>query len=163
MSALHILYPVLAVLPVVINGYAMRRDPRHGDAFGLSLMILSIWFGQMVLSTILPIPERSGMNAMFDFTAALAILGCWITVRAPWLLVLLSLFVTQIYLAAAFWWGWSVFDKAIGYGDYVRSNNVLWLLELVVVSFGGASGVVRRFIDDMRHRADDRRAVGAAP
>lgn len=161
-EVLQVLYPIFVVLPVLINGIAMRQAPRHGDAFGLSVMILAIWVAQTALGLIFPAPERAGFNAGFDTIAALAVLGCWVTNRSPWLLALLSLYVVQVYLGSAFWWGWEVFNHGMKYGDYVRWNNVIWLLELVCVSVAGGSGVVRRLLDDLRHRTDLHRGVGAA-
>jgi hypothetical protein len=160
-TVLHILFPIMVVVPVAVNALAMKVDPKHGDAFGLSLMVLSIWATQMTLSAFLPIPDRSGMNGMFDLMAGLIILGLWIRTGDQWLLWLLSLFVAQIYLAATFWWGWEVFSPGMTYGAYVRLNNVLWLLQLVTITAGGGACVVRRLIDDVRHRPDSRRALGA--
>jgi hypothetical protein len=156
----HVLFPLFVVLPAVINGVAMRGDPKHGDAFGLSLMILALWVGQTALSLFMPIPNRAGYNAVFDFIALLTILGCWMRHRAAWMPLLMGLYVTQIYLACAFWWGWTAFDRAIGYGDYAQANNLIWFAELVCVSATGGTSVVRRAIDRMRSRSHAYRGVG---
>lgn len=161
-EVLQVVFPILAVLPVLINGVAMRRDPRHGDAFGLSVMVLAIWIAQTAVGVVFAAPDRSGFNAGFDTIAALAVLGCWVTNRSPWLLGLLSLYLAQVYLASAFWWGWELFNHGMKYGDYVGWNNVIWLLELVVLSVAGGWGVVRRLLDDLRHRADPHHSLGSA-
>lgn len=162
MTLLHILFPILVVAPVLINGVAMRIDARHGDAFGLSVMILAIWVGQMLISPFATAPERAWLNAAFDTVACLTVLGCWVTYKAPWMLVLTSLYALQVYVACAFLWGWEMFDHAIKYGDYVRLNNVVWIVELVCVSAVGGWGVVRYIRDRLRDPRDHRHPVGGA-
>lgn len=160
MTVWHVIFPVLAVTPLLVNGGAMRHDSRHGEAFGIGLTILAVWTAQMILAAFLPIPERAGFNALLDFSAGLTVLSSWMSRRAAWKLSLLGLYLGQIYLSAAFWWGWEIFNHAIRYGDYVRANNVVWLLEIVVVSVGGGIVVVRRAVHDFRDRLDRHRHMG---
>lgn len=161
MSVLHVLYPVLAVTPAIVNGVAMRLDPKHGDAFGLSVMILVVWSSQMILSSWFDVPAKVASNALFDTIGVLVIVGCWLAHRAPWLFVLASLYALQVYLAAAFLWGWEVFDRVVKFSDYQRVNNVVWLLVIAVVTITGGRSVVRHARDRLRRYRDGGPGVGA--
>lgn len=162
MSVLHVLYPVLAVTPAIVNGVAMRLDPKHGDAFGLSVMILVVWSAQMILASWFDVSAKVTSNALFDTFGVITVLGCWVAHRAPWLFVLASLYALQVYLAAAFLWGWGVFDRIVKFSDYQRVNNVLWLLAIAVVTTVGGRSVVRHARDRLRRHRDRGPGVGAA-
>lgn len=162
MSALHIIFPLAAVAPVVINAVATRHDKRYSDALSMSLMILTIWGAQRILASHLPIPDRQSLNPMFDLMAGLAVLGCWVSHRSPLALILACLYAVQCVLAANFWWKWEVVGLHLGYGDYVMANNVLWLLQLVCVSSAGGWSVARRTIDHLRSGAHRSHPVGLA-
>lgn len=160
MTYLHILFPVCAVTPVVINAIAVRYDRHHSDALALSLMILTIWACQMILSVGMPIPDRQALNPMFDLMGGLAALGCWVTYRRTWMLVLSAIFAAQCVLAATFWWGWEIFNQSVPYTTYLVANNMLWLLQLVCVSVAGGWSVARRLIDSLRHSLSGDRGLG---
>lgn len=162
MSALHIIFPLAAVAPVVINAVATRYDKRHSGALSMALMILTIWGVQRIIATQLPIPDRQSLNPMFDLMAGLAVLGCWVSHRSPLALILACLYAVQCVLAANFWWKWEVVGLHLGYGDYVMANNVLWLLQLVCVSSAGGWSVARRTIDHLRSGAHRSHPVGLA-
>lgn len=162
MSALHIIFPLAAVAPVVINAVATRYDKRYSDALSMSIMILTIWGAQRILASHLPIPDRQSLNPMFDLMAGLAVLGCWLNHRSAWAIILANLYAVQCVLAANFWWKWEVVGLHLGYGDYVVANNVLWLLQLVCVSSAGGWSVARRTIDHLRSGAHRSHPVGLA-
>ena len=159
---LYILFPILAVLPVLINAVAAHYDKRHSGALSMALMILTIWGVQRVIATQLPIPDRQSMNPMFDLMAGLTVLGCWISHRSRWALTLAGLYAAQCVLAADFWWKWEVADLKLSYGDYLVANNVIWLLQLVCVSSAGGLSVARRIIDHLRSGAHRSHPVGLA-
>lgn len=159
---LYILFPIFAVLPVVINGIATHYDRRHNGALTMALMILTIWGVQRIIAAYLPIPDRQSMNPMFDLMAGLAALGCWLNHRSAWAVILANLYALQCVLAANFWWKWEVMDLRLGYTDYLVANNVLWLLQLVCVSSAGGVSVARRIVDHLRSGAHSRNHLGAA-
>ena len=162
MTYLHILFPVCVALPVLINGVATRYDKRHSGALSMSLMILTIWGAQRILSTQLPVPDQQGLNPMFDLMAGLAALGCWMTHRSWWAILLAALYVAQCVLAANFWWSWDILGERLIYRDYLVANNVIWLLQLVCVSSAGGWSVARRVVDHLRSGSRGSHRVGLA-
>ena len=127
----------------------------------MSLMILTVWGVQRIIATELPIPDRQGLNPMFDLMAGLAVLGCWLNHRSAWAIILANLYAAQCVLAANFWWKWEVGDLKLSYGDYLVANNMLWLLQLVCVSSAGGLSVARRIIDHLRSGAHNGHHLGA--
>ena len=159
-GALYWLYPLAVALPVVINLVSIRTDPRHHVALSMSLLLVAIWGALMVIASLLPKPERYDYNFMFDTCGCLAALLTWIKYRKSWLFLLATLFAAQVYLDAAFLWSWRVLDGNLTVSRYQRFNDTLWLAQLLCVSVGGASDVVRRGFDRVRAWADRHHHLG---
>lgn len=114
---------------------------RKTDALGLSAVLLLTWCFGRVTSALYSPPESMALYPLVDAMCAITAFAAWRTRPAPWKFILGSLFVLQCALHFAFWIAWPMSGSLY---RYVVANNILFALELVIVSVPGGRDVVAR-------------------
>ena len=144
------IFAVVVLIPLLIN--LASRDPDRESALSMAVLIIAIWGATRFLSLVFPEPENKGLTPLLDMIGTLAALGAWAVHPKVWKISLAVLFATQCWLAACFWLSWEIFGNLLTYPDYLRYNNILWLLELATVASPGARSVARRAFHRLRAR-----------
>ena len=134
------LWALAVIAPVLLN----LTTKRSTDALGLSAMLLLTWcFGRITGAFYSP-PESMALYPVVDAFAGATAFVAWRTRRAWWKLALVGLFLGQCTLHAAFWLAWPQ-DGSLY--QYVLTNNVLFIAELITVSVPGGAHVLGRIVD----------------
>lgn len=130
------LWGAAACAPVVL-AYAMHKLP----AMGLATMLLLGWCMGRVFGMIYTPPESMAFYPVIDLLFAGLAFWSWRQERAAWKLVLVGLFGGQLAAHSAFWLAYTT-DAQSGQllYRYVFTNNVLFALELLTVSWAGGIG-----------------------
>lgn len=155
------LWGLASAVPVVL-AYLTHKMA----ALGLATMLLLGWCLGRVLGALYTLPESVGLYPLIDAAFGLLAFASWRQERAPWKLVLVSLFVFQCAGHAAFWLaypgGLSTGKSAEIVYRYLASNNVLYGLELLTVAWaGGVGDLARRVFSSLPRGAGPRHHAGA--
>ena len=137
MTLLAIFFTVAVFVPVAVNLYAVRVDKHMHDALCMSFVVLTIWGLTRFMHMTLGEPEGKAMNPLLDVLGGMFALRSWLEFHKGWKVLLMGLFLAQCILAVPYWYGHETGGVVLPYLDYVRLNNILWLAQIVCISWPG--------------------------
>lgn len=149
-----VLWGVAVALPVLLN----TVTGRHPDAVGLSVMILLIWAMGRVFGALYTPPESMQWYPVVDCAAGITCFVAWRERPALWKLGLVTAFVLQCALHAAFWLAWPAAGSLL---RYIVFNNIIFAWELCLVGGPGVVALARDVGFRLSRRSRARRHAGA--
>lgn len=150
------LWGTATALPLAFNVIAKRG----ADAIGLSTMLVLIWTLGRILSTVWTVPENLALNPLIDCLAGMTTFIAWRTQPALWKLVLTGLYVGQSVAHLSFWAAWPAPGSLL---EYLRVNNSIYALQLLVVASPGGVHVARSLCRSLPRRAGHLRHAWLGP